>query len=131
MEQFNLEDYLENPTREVVTGFGDYVRIVCTDKIDDNGYCIVGLVLTAYGDEVVQEYNANGVSKSYDTEDNNLFFGTKKKSGWCFLIKYTDGSMRLSRIFKTEAEAETQTDKYYSDPDIAGFLGPVYNPWEE
>ena len=32
MEQFNLEKYLKNPYRKVVTRGGRAVRIVCTDR---------------------------------------------------------------------------------------------------
>ena len=32
MEQFNLEKYLENPNRKIVTCDGKSVRIVCTDR---------------------------------------------------------------------------------------------------
>ncbi len=33
MEQFNLEEYLKNSNRKVVTRDGKSVRIVCTDMI--------------------------------------------------------------------------------------------------
>lgn len=33
MEQFNLDEYLKNPDRKIVTRDGCYaVRILCTDK---------------------------------------------------------------------------------------------------
>lgn len=33
MEQFNLNKYLENPDRKLVTREGNSVRIICTDKM--------------------------------------------------------------------------------------------------
>ena len=32
--QFNLEEYLANPNRKVMTRNGDPVRIICTDRKD-------------------------------------------------------------------------------------------------
>ena len=47
MKQFNLDEYLQNPSRKVVTRDGRKVRIVCTDK---KGACpIVALVTRDYG----------------------------------------------------------------------------------
>ena len=43
MKQFNLEEYLKNPSRKVVTGDGRNARIVCTDVKDDD-YPILVLV---------------------------------------------------------------------------------------
>ena len=43
MKQFNLEEYLKNPSRKVVTRDGRNVRIICTDKRGTN-FPIVALV---------------------------------------------------------------------------------------
>ena len=43
MEKFNLEKYLANPSRKVVTRNGRNVRIVCTDR-NINNFPIVALI---------------------------------------------------------------------------------------
>ena len=43
MKQFNLDEYLKNPSRKVVTRDGKNVRIVCTDK-KGNDYPVVALI---------------------------------------------------------------------------------------
>ena len=43
MEKFNLEEYLKNPSRKVVTRDGRNVRIVCTDR-NINNFPIVALI---------------------------------------------------------------------------------------
>lgn len=34
MKQFNLDEYLKNPSRRVVTRDGRNVRIICTDRVN-------------------------------------------------------------------------------------------------
>ena len=34
MKQFNLEEYLKNPSKKIVTRDGSPVRIICTDRKD-------------------------------------------------------------------------------------------------
>ena len=43
MKPFNLEEYLKNPSRKIVTRDGRNARIVCTDRRYEN-YPIVALV---------------------------------------------------------------------------------------
>ena len=45
MKPFNLEEYLANPTKKVVTRDGRNVRIICTDR-KGTDFPIVGLVTT-------------------------------------------------------------------------------------
>ena len=48
MEKFNLEEYLKNPARRVVTRAGNSVRIICTGKRDLTP--IVALITDEIGD---------------------------------------------------------------------------------
>ena len=79
MEQFSLQEYLENPQRKIVTRNGDKIRIICTDK-KSTGYPIVALL--EYSDEnttnkeAVMFYNEKG---KINLCNNNvdLFFATE------------------------------------------------------
>ena len=57
MKNFNLEEYLKNPSRKVVTRAGISVRIICTDRKankEDPSRKVVGLVDIGYGEEKVE-----------------------------------------------------------------------------
>lgn len=59
MKQFNLQEYLENPTRKIVTRYGNRsVRIKCTDMKSKRP--IVALITISDGTEFVNEYTTNG-----------------------------------------------------------------------
>lgn len=81
MKQFNLEEYLENPNRKVVTREGAGVRIICTDRIRtylDKDYPVVGLVRNRFdGSEMVASFKSNGKSKDKNWD---LFFDPEQKS---------------------------------------------------
>lgn len=61
MRPFNLEEYIKDPSRKLVTREGRDVRIICTDM---KGDCpIVALIKKYDGDsEVVAAYSKNGVT---------------------------------------------------------------------
>ena len=43
MEQFDLEKYLKNPSRKIITRDGKSARIICTNRLDEN-YPVLALV---------------------------------------------------------------------------------------
>ena len=58
MEEFNLEKYLENPNRKVVTRDGRSVRIICTNRLDEN-YPVIALTRKK-DKEVIDCYTKDG-----------------------------------------------------------------------
>ena len=58
MKQFNLEEYLEDTNRKIVTRNGDPVRIICTDAGSD--HCIIALVRTEEEEEIPYSYYEDG-----------------------------------------------------------------------
>ena len=84
MEQFNLEKYLANPSRKVVTRSGHSVRIICTDRKAfqaEPSRKVIGLVDMSYCEEAKiwyekGNYYANSIS-SFD-----LFFAPEKHEGY-------------------------------------------------
>ena len=74
MKQFNLQEYLANPSRQVVTRDGRKVRIVCTDR---KGLCtkpIVALITLPNCDEIVKCFWDNGIETAGSEDKNDLFF---------------------------------------------------------
>ena len=75
MKRFNLEEYLKDPSRKVVTREGRDARIICTDK-KDFYFPIVALIKNEYAEsESCMCYTKEG--KFYtdsDLSDADLFF---------------------------------------------------------
>ena len=103
MKQFNLEEYLKNPSRKVVTRTGIPVRIHCTNF--------------ATCKPVIAEISGRGYSQSFtkegryfgDTDDSGeeLFFAPEKHEGWINVYKDGDHFYSSMDIFKTKDEAKT------------------------
>ena len=101
MEQFNLEKYLANPSRKVVTRDGRKVtRILCTDA--RGKYPIVALIEIA-GEERVYSFIKNGCWDTNGGESvNDLFFAPEKHEGWVNVYKegtnrYLDGCICVTK----------------------------------
>lgn len=116
MEQFNLEEYLKNPSKKVVTRDGREVRIKCTDMDGINGMVIVGLVRddlmnkerpltwTKEGQYFVQGGETNSDLFFEDSKEPN------KKKGWVNVYKSPGGEIMLGNVRKSKEEAE-QADR--------------------
>lgn len=104
MKPFNLEEYLANPSRKIVTREGKPARIICTD-VKGASYSVLALVdkgdyeaSTLYTKK--GEYNL-GTECSYD-----LFFAPEKHEGWINLYKSGNGWSLGANIWQTEAGAK-------------------------
>ena len=105
MKQFNLEEYLKNPSRKVVTRDNRNVRIICTDAKGNRP--VIGLV--DYKDyEGSYGYTKNGRIRDDDYDGNlDIFFAPEKHEGWvnvcksqiykCGLIHNSEEEARRSR----------------------------------
>ena len=77
MKPFNLEEYLANPNKKLVTRDGRVVeRILCTDAVGN--YPIVALVKTYDGitDRAIM-YTKEGVYLDGQTNGKDLFFAQR------------------------------------------------------
>lgn len=112
MKQFNLQEYLANPYRQVVTRDGREVRIVCTDRKNHDNFPIIALVETDEDDERVISFKIDG-KWSVDGLENSLdlFFAPTKHEGWINLPALTpeeQGDLPHPfkiPVFETEAKA--------------------------
>ena len=90
MKEFNLDEYLKNPDREVVTRDGRKVRILCTDRKGDTP--IIALVHDANdGQEYGYAFYSDGKFFRDGNEESDLFFAPEKHEGWIIINKYPDG----------------------------------------
>lgn len=122
MKQFDLQEYLTNPSRKVVTRNGRDVRILC---IDANGnYPIVALAIEKYFNDMVLICEEDGTEVS--SEDNDLFFDVATKHGWVNIYKIPDtDELETSIIFNTKEEAE------FHSVDNPNYVATTKITWEE
>ena len=104
MKQFNLEEYLKNPSRKVVTRNGSKVRIICTDK---KGDCpIVALITTLDGAaEETVTYKENGKFFGDTSYKYDIFFAPEKHEGWVNVMRVKRGEMYCGFVHDSEEEA--------------------------
>lgn len=126
MKQFTLTEYLENPSRQVVTRNGLPVRIICTDAKDT--FPIIGLVKGYCGTEYANRFKENGEhtdNYSHIKSPFDLFFAPVKKEGWVNLYVNAGGTVSTgTTIFPTKelAKASGQYGLY---------IDTVHIEWEE
>lgn len=125
MKQFNLEEYLKNPSRKVVTRSGRDVRIICTDK--KGCFCIVALV--SDGDEEdTYTYDSNGTRQLSLDSDRDLVFAPIKHEGWINLYKDGD-KVAIGTIYPFRSEKDAK--KASNDEGYDGYVATCKITWEE
>ena len=104
MKQFNLEEYLKNPSRKVITRDGHPVRIICTDK--ENTYPVIALVKILYC-EITIECTANGEYEQNNETKWDIFFAPEKHEGWINVYPYWDVNNKYyGNIYDSEDAAK-------------------------
>lgn len=102
MKPFNLEEYLANPNRKVVTRDGRNVRIIYTDA--KGSFPIIALVETHNGTETVLRLKENGHFHNGTEDSRDLFFVTEKHEGWVNIYEYGRGKYITSEVVYTKKE---------------------------
>ena len=104
MKQFNLEEYLENPDKRIITRDGRSVRIICTDRKSAT-FPIVVLIDGCYQENICA-YTKDGLY-SHGTECTcDLFFAPIKKEGWVNMYKTRSGATEMGQVYSAKGEAE-------------------------
>ena len=105
MKPFNLEEYLKNPKRKVVTRLGRDVRIICTDA-NLELHPIIALVKGHNNEkEFIVNYTKDGSAVEYNNAYYQLFFAPEKHEGWVNVYRDFDGLM-CGSVFATEEDAK-------------------------
>ena len=125
MKRFNLEEYLENPSKNVVTRMGRKVRIICTDR-EDSIYPIIALIKDDKREsDILVAYTKDGIPAEYNEAYYTLFFAPEKKSAWINLYKMNSIISPGPRVYDTKEEAESAAgDKSY-------YISTIKIEWEE
>ena len=108
MKQFNLEEYLKNPSKKVVTREGRNVKIHCTDYLG-----IQPIFATIEGNAYPCNFCKNGRYMINEESPRDLFFATKKNKGWVNVYKNAYGDYVLGEIFIGKEHEEVTTGLTY------------------
>ena len=126
MKKFNLEEYLKNPERKIVTRDGYKARVICTDRNSDD-YIVIALV-QEHLNENIYSYTKEGLVRCNTESPSDLFFAPERKTGW----------INVSRIAQGNAEEITYTGAVYPTKEEAvagyngvGLLATIQIEWEE
>ena len=109
MKQFNLEEYLANPSMKIVTREGKPVRIICTDAKFEK-YQVLALITKKDGQEMLATLDTSGKFRDGYDSHLDLFFAPEKHEGWINLYKSGNGWSLGTNIWQTEAEAKKWID---------------------
>ena len=125
MKPFSLDEYLKNPSRNVVTRSGKPVIIHCTNYESDGP-----IIAEVKGYNKSRSYQRNGRYYLYDDSNFDLFFAPEKHEGWISIYQGKDGPITGNVIFTSKEEAEE------SKSHCCGFTKDLYITsvkieWEE
>lgn len=117
MKQFNLEEYLANPSKKVVTRAGRNVRILCTD-MEGSVYPIVALIKDDNRElEILVTYTKDGIPAEYNEAYYTLFFAPEKHEGWVNIFKGAKNDnyyVENPRVFESKEDAEEAAKEWSS-----------------
>lgn len=123
MKQFNLEEYLKNPSKKVITRDGRNARIICTDA--KNNYPIVALIEMPNGRERQPcGYKKDGTYLIGEKLSCDLFFAPEKHEGWVNV--YMNYNERNVGVLYSSKEDALKVAKGYDT-----YVTTVKIEWEE
>ena len=110
MKQFNLKEYLKNPSKKVITRMGKKVRIICTDR-EDSIYPIIALIKDDKREpEILVFYTKDGIPAEYNEAYYTLFFASEKHEGWVNIYKNEREHYFGEFIYPRREDAEAVAD---------------------
>ena len=118
MEPFNLEEYLKNPNRKVVTRDGKLVKISCTNLISDKP-----VDAQIDGTKYPLSYTKDGKCSLCQDSIDDLFFISEKHEGWINIFKGED--FYHTFIYNSKEDAEKQGETFYN------YVTTIKIEWEE
>ena len=122
MKEFNLTEYLKDPSQKVVTRDGRQVRIICTDAKNEEP--IIALVYNNIREEEnVYTYNRDGYFYKDNDSCLDLLFESVKKEGWVNIYR-DNNTTYIGDVYPNEKDA-----KEYKDDDL--YITTIKIAWEE
>ena len=124
MKQFNLDEYLKNPSKKVVTRDGYPAKIICTN-FHLSGYPIVAEINDKnYRNKQSWSFDKNGQFDSCKNNGKDLFFAPEKHEGWINIYRDTILSGAYYKyIYHSEEDAKENA--------CSGAIATIKIEWEE
>ena len=122
MKQFNLKEYLKNPSRKVITRGGYPATIVSTTFHQKNYPVVAEVCFSSYDKKQSYSFTANGLFLDSSEDSRDLFFAPEKHEGW---VNIYPGSFTGVVVYKTEEDA-----KHCANAN-AKVIATVKIEWEE
>ena len=104
MKQFNLKEYLKNPSKKIITRNGKPAKILCTNFISDRP--IIAEIDEQGGYSL--SYNYDGMHTNFQSP-HDLFFDTEKHERWINIYadpEYENAMFTGACGYKAKEEAE-------------------------
>lgn len=127
MKEFNLNEYLKNPSQKVVTRDGRDVRIICTDFKSQMDKPIIALIKKDENEENAFNFKINGKYHLPENEESSkdLFFAPIKREGWVNLYFSVDKDKYVGEEIYSSKEEAIKNNKYRI------YIATVKIEWEE
>ena len=122
MKQFNLKEYLKNPSRKVITRGGYPATIVSTTFHQKNYPVVAEVCFSSYDKKQSYSFTANGLFLDSSEDSRDLFFAPEKHEGW---VNIYPGPITGVVVYKSEEDA-----KHGANAD-AKVIATVKIEWEE
>lgn len=120
MKPFNLDEYLKNPNKKVITRDGKNVKIHCTNCVGAHP-----VIAEIEGEKYSYFYDKNG-EYYFRPSISDLFFASEKKIGWVNLYKDESNHYLTGRsIYDNEADAVTYGSGF------SNYIKTIKLEWEE
>lgn len=130
MKPFNLEEYLANPNKKLVTRDGRKVtRVLCTDA---KGLFPVAVLVESVGgiSVIAKSYTSDGHYHVNGESQSDLYFATEKHEGWINIFRGKDGPLTGNTVFASKEDAEES--RWHGNSFTHGlYLESVKVEWEE
>ena len=122
MKQFNLDEYLKNPSRKVVTRNGRNVTIHCT-----NFNSCQPIIAQIEGHNFSYSFTKDG---KYCIDDRNLpydlFFAPEKHEGWINLYKHKD-----DKLISTSNPYDSEEKAIKVGRELCDYLTTIKIEWKD
>ena len=126
MKPFNIEEYLKNPSRKVVTREGRSARILCVDKKGGDLPIIALIQQCTRDNEIIGTFTKEGKwSTALEEHLNDLLFAPEKHEKWINIYCDTTGVSSGAVLYDSQKEAE-EVGKSYPH-----YMATAKVEWEE
>lgn len=130
MRPFDLQEYLKNPDRQIVTRDGRSARIICTDG-SNKKYPIIALMQSEDGKDALT-YTIEGRNIDGHICPLDLFFEpepTTKKEGWINVSRI--GTVDARKITFAGSVYPTKEEALAAGKNYEGYIDTIKIQWEE